>query len=102
MTPLSQNVTNGTTVSFHCEHETGSVFWLIKGTRSDDFPAASAISIHGASTLTITEPSLEYSGIKIQCLGFLGSELVLSPPATLLLQGWCIYAIYNNNVIHAW
>ena len=101
MTPLSQNVTNGTTVSFHCERETGFIFWRINGTRSDDFPAASAINIGGAHTLTITEPSLEYSGTKIECVAILDSKQEVSLPATLLLQGWCtLYVIHTWYLLH--
>ena len=88
--PLSQNVTVGTTVSFHCQHSTGSIFWNINSTRTEDFPSVSIKGENGLYTLTITEPSLEFNGTEIRYLAYLtnrNSELAMI--ATLLLQGWC-------------
>ena len=90
MVPLSQNVTVGTTVSFHCQHSTGSIFWNINRKRADDFPSVSIIAKGGVHTLTINYPSLEFNGTEIRCLAYItnrNSELAMT--ATLLLQGWC-------------
>ena len=88
--PSSQNVSVGSTVSFHCQHLTGDVAWRMNNLSSQNFPSASTISESGLHTLTITEPSPEFNGTEIRCIAHLNGNSELTMPATLLLQG-CVH-----------
>lgn len=87
--PTSVNATLGSTVQFHCEINSGILYWLLNG---DEIWAASNQNRQAqaqtrnnvVSTLTI--PALQINdNLVIHCVIF--SPRTLSQPATLRVQG---------------